>query len=114
MGMFNTAAAALAVLLTAALPSLAGALTPEQVIALKKAGVGEETIRLMIQQEREAQQANPYDTLGRKEIKDGRGDTIIIYSTGRGTLQDKDREEKEKTDKAWKMLQNMVIDGRTK
>ena len=83
-------------------------------IALKKAGVGEETIRLMIQQEREAQQANPYDTLGRKEIKDGRGDTIIIYSTGRGTPQDKDREEKEKADKAWRMLQNMVIDGRTK
>jgi len=104
----------LAILLLAVLPSQSAALSPEQVIALKKAGVGEETIRLMIQQEREAQQANPYDTLGRKEIKDGRGDTIIIYSTGRGTPQDKDREEKEKADKAWRMLQNMVIDGRTK
>ena len=114
MRILALASAAFAVLLMAVLSSPATALTPEQVIALKKAGVGEETIRVMIQQEREAQQANPYDTLGRKEIKDGRGDTIIIYSTGRGTSSDKDREEKDKTDKAWKMLQNMVIDGRTK
>jgi len=107
-------AAGTALFLLGALPPVSLALTPEQVIALKKAGVSEETIRLMIGQEREAKQANSYDTFGREEIKDGRGNTVIIYSTGRGASQNYDREEKEETDKAWKMLQNMIIDGRAK
>ena len=106
-------AVALAVCSPAFLPS-AAALTPEQVIALKKAGVAEETIRLMIQQEKEARQASPHDTIGRREISDDQGNAVIIYSTGRGASRNHDREEREKVDKAWKMLQNMVIDGRAK
>ena len=102
--------------LLALVPVMAFALTPEQVIALKKAGVGEETIRLMIQQEEHAQK-NPDEAMGRREIKDGQGNAVIIYSTGssnRSSGSEKADEEKKKVDNSWKMLQNMMIDGRSK
>jgi hypothetical protein len=89
------------------------ALSPEKVIALKKAGVSEETIRLMIQQE-EGAQKNTDDVIGRREIKDGQGNTVIIYSTGRSSANEKSDEEKKKVENSWKMLQNMMIDGRSK
>ena len=94
-------------------PAIVFALSPEQVIALKKAGVSEETIRLMIQQEDRAQK-NPDDTIGRREIKDSQGNTVIIYSTGRSSASEKNDEEKKKAENSWKMLQNMMIDGRSK
>ena len=94
-------------------PAAVFALSPEQVIALKKAGVSEETIRLMIQQEDRAQK-NPDDTIGRREIKDSQGNTVIIYSTGRSSGGEKNDEERKKVENSWKMLQNMVIDGRSK
>lgn len=94
-------------------PSTVFALSPEQVIALKKAGVSEETIRLMIQQEDQAQK-NPDDTIGRREVQDSQGNTVIIYSTGRSTSGEKNDEEKRKVENSWKMLQNLMIDGRSK
>lgn len=94
-------------------PATVFALSPDQVIALKKAGVSEETIRLMIQQEDGAQK-NPDDTIGRREIKDSQGNTVIIYSTGRSSASEKNDEEKKKVENSWKMLQNMMIDGRSK
>jgi hypothetical protein len=94
-------------------PATVFALSPEQVIALKKAGVSEETIRLMIQQEEQAQK-NPDDAIGRREVKDSQGNTIIIYSTGRSTSGEKNDEEKRKVENSWKMLQNLMIDGRSK
>lgn len=94
-------------------PATVFALSPEQVIALKKAGVSEETIRLMIQQEDRAQK-NPDDTIGRREIKDSQGNTVIIYSTGRSPASERNDEERKKVENSWKMLQNMVIDGRSK
>jgi hypothetical protein len=101
--------------LLALIPAALFALTPEQVIALKKAGVSEETIRLMIQQEEKAQK-NPDDAIGRREIKDGQGNTVIIYSTGSGRASNSEKaeEEKKKAENSWKMLQNMMIDGRSK
>lgn len=95
------------------IPAALFALTPEQVIALKKAGVSEETVRLMIQQEEKAQK-NPDDAIGRREIKDSQGNAVIIYSTGRSSSGEKADEEKKKVDNSWKMLQNMMIDGRSK
>lgn len=95
------------------MPAALFALTPEQVIALKKAGVSEETIRLMIQQEEKAR-TNPDDAIGRREIKDSQGNAVIIYSTGRSPSGEKADEEKKKVDNSWKMLQNMMIDGRSK
>ncbi|MFA5182555.1 MAG: hypothetical protein WC405_14630 [Syntrophales bacterium] len=88
------------------------ALTPDQVIALRKAGVSDRTIQLMIEQEREAKQ-NPYDTMGQKEITDSHGNRTIIYSTGKSD-QTWEAAEKEKVDKAWQMLQSTIIDGRPK
>jgi hypothetical protein len=88
------------------------ALTPEQVIQLKKAGVEEKTIQLMISQEIAAGNQNPYETMGTREIKDGSGNSVIIYSTGKPAGGELDREEQEKLDRAWEMLQNIVIDAR--
>jgi len=88
------------------------ALTPDQVLALRKAGVSDRTIQLMIEQEREAKQ-NPYDTMGTKEIVDSYGNRTVIYSTGKSD-QTWDASEKDKVDKAWQMLQGIIIDGRQK
>jgi hypothetical protein len=88
------------------------ALTVDQVLALKKAGVSDRTIQLMIEQERDAKD-NPYDSMGTKEIVDSFGNRSVIYTTGKSD-QTWEAAEKEKVDKAWKMLQNIVIDGRPK
>lgn len=87
------------------------ALTPEQIIALKKAGVEDQTIRMMIEQEREAAQRNPADQIGRTEIKDKDGNGVIIYSTGKSQQQAVDPEQ-DKVERAWRMLQNMTIEPR--
>jgi hypothetical protein len=90
------------------------ALTTEEVIKLKKAGVSDETIRLMIEQERAGGQPNPSDQIGVREVKDAEGNTSVIYSTGAPTAPTQGGSEQEKVEKAWKMLQNqnMIIDNR--
>ena len=88
------------------------ALTPDQVIQLRKAGVSDETIQMMLKQERDAKEANPYDQIGVREIKDKEGNSITIYSTGRSTKAGAGDPEEENVDKAWKMLQHMIIDNR--
>jgi hypothetical protein len=88
------------------------ALTPDQIIQLRKSGVSDETIQMMLQQERDAKEANPYDQIGVREIKDKEGNSITIYSTGGSTKAGAGDPEKENVDKAWKMLQNMIIDKR--
>ena len=88
------------------------ALTPDQVIQLRKAGVSDETIQMMLKQERDAKEANPYDQIGVREIKDKEGNSITIYSTGRSTKAGAGDPEEENVDKAWKMLQKMIIDKR--
>ena len=89
----------------------AWALTPEQVISLKNAGVSDQTIQLMIRQEQDAVAGDPADFSGRKEIKDKDDKIVIIYSTGRPQGDHRTREEKQ-TEKAWEMLNNIVIDSR--
>ena len=86
--------------------SWAWALTPDEVIKLKKAGVSDETIRLMIQQEQ-----NPADQMGTREVKDADGNTSINYSTGAPPQQNSQQQQ---VDEAWKMLQNqnVIIDKR--
>jgi len=88
-------------------PFLASALTPEQVIKLKKAGVSEKTIQMMIDQETKS--SDPYATMGVKEIKDKDGNTVIIHTTGRNSDSAADDEEAKKVDKAWEMLRGMTI-----
>jgi hypothetical protein len=106
--MTNGKAVLAALLAVAFFAGISYALTPEQIIALKKAGVEDQTIRMMIEQEREAAQ-NPADQIGSREIKDKEGNTVILYSTGKNKQQDADTEQ-EKVEKAWKMLQNMMIE----
>ena len=74
-------------------PILSYALTPQQVIDLKKAGVSDKTIQIMIEQEEKAK--DPYATMGTKEIKDKDGNTVTIYTTGKSA----DRAGLEKLDR---------------
>ena len=79
------------------------AITPKQIVELKKAGVSDEIIRIILEQ----------DKLGTKVIKDKQGDVYIIYSTGNSVRKEKlDIKEEEKTKKAWEMLKNIIIDIR--
>ncbi len=88
------------------------ALTPEQVMQLKKAGVSDKTIQMMLEQERDAKEVDPYDQMGMREIKDKDGNVVTVYSTGRSSKETAGDAENEKVEKAWKMLQNMIIDKR--
>ena len=87
------------------------ALTPQQVIDLKKAGVSEQTIQIMIKQE---EAKDPYATIGTREVQDKDGNTVSIYTTDNSTISAADDEEKKNVDKAWQMLNNVIIDKRTK
>ena len=91
--------------------SKAWALTPEQVISLKNAGVSDQTIQLMIRQEQEAAAGSPDDSPGRKEIRDKDGKAVIIYSTGRRAGNNRSKEEMQ-TEKAWEILKGLIIDTR--
>lgn len=90
------------------------ALTPDEVIKLKKAGVSDETIRLMIEQERAGGQPNPADQIGVREVKDAQGNVTVNYSTGAPPANTQNQSEQEKVEKAWKMLQyqDRIIDNR--
>ena len=101
-------------LLIALSVSWTSALTTDEVIKLKKAGVSDETIRIMIEQERAGKQQNPADQIGTREIKDAEGNTSVIYSTGAPTAPTQNESEQEKVREAWKMLQNQntIIDNR--
>jgi hypothetical protein len=100
--------ALLLVLLLAASPCQG--LTADQVLKLKKAGVSDRTIQLMIEQEREAKES-PYDTMGVREIKDKDGKTVVVHSTGRSKI-DPGEEERKRVEKAWDILRNIVVDDR--
>jgi hypothetical protein len=89
------------------------ALTPEQIIRLKQAGVEDKTIQMMIRQEMDAKEKeNAADLPGVREVKDGEGNSVVVYSTGKPGGGEACDTEREKADKAWKMLQNMIIDNR--
>ena len=105
---------AFAVMIIALHAIWAHALTTDEVIKLKKAGVSDETMRLMIEQERAAKEQNPSDQIGVREVKDAEGNTSVIYSTGAPKPPSQGDSEQEKVEKAWKMLQNqnMIIDNR--
>jgi len=105
---------AFAIMIIALQAGWAHALTTEEVIKLKKAGVSDETIRIMIEQEKAGGQPNPSDQIGVREVKDSEGNTSVIYSTGAPTAPTQGGSEQEKVEKAWKMLQNqnMIIDNR--
>ena len=90
------------------------ALTVEEVIQLKQEGVSDETIQLMIQYEMQRDQhSEPEAEMGvrRVEEPDGRGATV--YSTGPSRRRDDcEMSEREKRERAWDMLDNVIIDTR--
>ena len=107
--------AAATITLVFSLVSSPCALTVEEVIQLKKAGVSDETIQLMIEQEMMRETlSDPDRNMGvrRVEEPDGRGSTV--YSTGTaGDRKDAGEEsEWEKREKTWEMLDNVIIDTR--
>lgn len=82
------------------------ALTPQQVIDLKKAGVSDQTIQIMLKQE---EAKDPNAAIGTREVKDKDGNTVIIYTTGNSTNTAADDEEKKNVERAWQMLNNIII-----
>jgi len=82
------------------------ALTAQQVIDLKKAGVSDQTIQIMLKQE---EGKDPYATIGTREVKDKDGNTVIIYTTGAIDTTAADEEEKKNVERAWQMLNNITI-----
>jgi len=112
--MKNLIKIAIAIMIIALHAGWADALTTEEVIKLKKAGVSDETIRLMIEQERAGGQPNPADQIGVREVRDAQGNVTVNYSTGAPPANTQNQSEQEKVEKAWKMLQNQnrIIDNR--
>ena len=97
------------------LPRVSFSLTVEEVIKLKKAGVSDETIQLMIQQETVSKKASdPYKNIGVRKVTEPDGRSATVYSTGE--IDDRENyeeeSEREKREKAWDMLDNLIIDGR--
>ena len=97
------------------LPSVSFSLTTEEVIKLKKAGVSDETIQLMIQQEKTSKKADdPYKNTGVRKVTEPDGRSSTVYSTGENDDREKydEESEREKREKSWDMLDNIIIDGR--
>ena len=90
-------------------------LTVEEVVKLKKAGVSDETIQLMIQQETVSKKtSDPYKNIGVRKVTETDGRSSTVYSTGE--IDDRENyeeeSEREKREKSWDMLDNIIIDGR--
>ena len=97
------------------LPRVSFSLTTEEVIKLKKAGVSDETIQLMIQQEKTSKKADdPYKNTGVRKVTEPDGRSSTVYSTGENDDREKydEESEREKREKSWDMLDNVIIDGR--
>ncbi len=87
-------------------------LTVQEIVSLKKAGVSDETIQLIIQQENDAKVHHEADV---REVEDEKGERSTIYTTG-GDDETRERRfmEQEKQDRAWEMLRNTIIDNSDK
>jgi len=94
---------------------LSFALTIDEVLHLKQEGVSDETIQLMIQQEMQRERlSDPNKNIGVHRVVEPDGKSATIYSTGENEHRDdyEEETEREKRDKAWEMLHNIVIDSR--
>ncbi|MDD5153101.1 MAG: hypothetical protein RDU59_09705 [Thermodesulfobacteriota bacterium] len=95
------------------------ALTTEEIIKLKKAGVSDETIQLLIKTEYEERERHrrydPGRMVGSKEITlpDGRKQIIYYSVTDPVEAERQRKEEEEKLEKSWDVLKHLIIDQRT-
>ena len=90
------------------------ALTVEEVIQLKKEGVSDETIQLMIQHEMQRERLSEGETeMGVSRVEDSEGRSATVFSTGPSRNPDDcEMSEREKRERAWDMLDNVIIDTR--
>jgi len=80
------------------------ALSPEEIVLLREAGVDESVIRIMIEQSRP----------GVSEVEDESGNRHMRYSTGAPSPDAHgDRSEAEKVERAWRMLRDFTLDIRS-
>ena len=102
------------IILTLLMISTSFALTVEEVIQLKQEGVGDETIQLMIQHEMQRGQHSESETkMGVRRVEEPDGKSATVYSTGPSTRRDDcEMSEREKRERAWDMLDNVIIDTR--
>jgi hypothetical protein len=97
------------------MPTASAALTAEEILLLKKNGVSETTIQMMLKSEILVEsrcRKDPQETMGVKTIRRPDGRAAIVYSTGRGDHGAKDAEERLKEERAWEMLRNLIVDTR--
>ncbi len=86
----------------------AAALSPEEVIRLKKAGVSDQTIQLMLEQEA----AGGGGAAG--PVQEGRGE--VVYRAGSGVREEMQRNrehERWKEEKSLEALKGVIIDTRS-
>lgn len=106
--------AGLSLLATLLLPAEAkSGLTPEEATALRKAGVGDAVIECIKQCEWEADCRHDANAMGVREISDPDGTRAVIHSTGPLRNDDHPASEKDKLEKAWRILENLRIHGHT-
>lgn len=82
----------------------AAGLTPEEIVYLKKNGVADETVQLMLRIEH----AREKDATGSITVTDT--PKAKIYSSGRPTDTPLSREHQLNVDRAWNMLENMRLE----
>lgn len=90
------------VLLCAAAP--AAGLTPDEIVYLKKNGVADETIQLMLRLEH----AREKDAAGSISLTDT--PNAKIYSTGPPTDTPLSQQQQLNVERAWNMLENMQLE----
>jgi hypothetical protein len=102
------------IILTLLMISTSFALTVEEVIQLKQEGVSDETIQLMIQYEMQRDQLpEPETKMGVRRVEEPDGKSATVYSTGPSRRRDDcEMSEREKRERAWDMLDNVIIDTR--
>ena len=80
------------------------ALTADEVLVLKKNGISDSTIQLMIQSEMEEKKR------AESSIRITDDKSAITYSTGKPSDTPLSREERKNVDQAWEMLKNLSIE----
>ena len=102
------------IILTLLMLSTSFALTVEEVIQLKQEGVSDETIQLMIQHEMQRDKlSEPETEMGVRRVEEPDGRSATVFSTGPSRRRDDcEMSEREKRERAWDMLDNVIIDTR--
>jgi hypothetical protein len=99
--------------------SAAHGITAEELLKLKKAGMSDQTLQLLLQLELEkvrAQAVGPGRTMGERVVVDAEGrKRVIRYSIEDPVLLYKECLERQKLEESsWQLLRELIIDARRK